>query len=120
MVGALGLGVGAAVIPAGAIAGSQPGKPKLKTITVADNYFSVASLNVRKGQTIRWVWSAGNQDSHNVTLLSGPQGVSRVKFTSETGATGVRFKRTLLKPGRYHFQCVIHPYSMNTFLTVTR
>jgi plastocyanin len=118
VVGALALCVGAGVIPAVAIAGNQPSKSKVKTIRVADDYFSVARLTVSKGQTIKWVWSRNNQDSHNVTLLSGPKGVSKVKLTSGTGATGVRFERTFLKPGKYHFQCIIHPYSMNTVLIV--
>jgi plastocyanin len=119
-VGALVLGVGAGAIPAAAVVGKQPSKAKPKTITVADNYFSLAKLTVKKGQTIKWSWDRNNEDSHNVTLLSGPKGVNKLQFSSATGATGIRFQRTFLKPGKYHFQCVIHPFSMNTIVTVTK
>jgi plastocyanin len=122
------LGVGAGVIPAAASTGPEPSKStgkkpsksKVKTITVADDYFSLARLTVKKGQKIKWVWSRQNFDSHNVTLVSGPKGVSHQAFTSATGVFGVKFERTLLRPGRYHFQCTIHPESMNIILTVRK
>ena len=118
--GLLALGLGAGVIPAAASAGkpASASRAKLKTITVADDFFSLARVTIRRGQQIKWVWSRNNENSHNVTLLSGPKGVSKVKFTSATGASGVRFERTFLKPGKYHFQCIIHPSSMNTVVTV--
>ena len=88
-------------------------KRKVKTITVADDYFSLARLTVKKGQKIKWMWSKQNYDSHNVTLVSGPKGISNRKFTSATGVFGIKFERTFLKPGKYHFRCTIHPDSMN-------
>ena len=60
--------------------GKEPSKSKVKTITVADDYFSLTRLTVKKGQKIKWVWSRQNFDSHNVTLVSGPKGVSHQKF----------------------------------------
>ncbi len=119
-IGTLVLGVGAGVIPAAANPGKHSSKRKVKTITVADDYFSVARLTVKKGQKIRWVWSKQNFDSHNVTLLSGPKGVGHREFTSATGVSGIKFERTFLEPGKYHFRCTIHPYSMNTILTVKK
>jgi plastocyanin len=44
--------------------------------------------------------------------------VNKLKFSSATGTSGIRLERTFLKPGKYHFQCIIHPYSMNTVVTV--
>ena len=48
--------------------------------------------------------------------LSGP-GVNK---TTSVGGTGSQTWTVKLKKGKYHFQCIIHPYSMNTFLTVTK
>jgi plastocyanin len=118
-IAALALGVGAGVIPAAASTKKKPA-PKVKTITVADDYFSLAKLTVKEGQKIKWVWSRDNYDSHNVTLLSGPKGVNHRKFTSATGLTGIKFERVFLKPGKYHFQCTIHPTEMNIDLTVKK
>jgi plastocyanin len=115
---ALALGVGAALLPAVASAGKS--KSKVKTVTVADDYFSAAKMTVKEGQEIKWVWSKQNFDSHNVTLISGPKGVNHRKFTSATGVFGIKFERTFLKPGKYHFQCTIHPDSMNMILTVKK
>ncbi len=119
-IGALVLGVGAGVIPAAANPATHSSKRKVKTITVADDYFSLARLTVKKGQKIKWMWSKQNYDSHNVTLVSGPKGISNRKFTSATGVFGIKFERTFLKPGKYHFRCTIHPDSMNTILTVKK
>jgi plastocyanin len=119
-IGALAVGIGAGVIPAAATAGKASSKPKIKTITVADDYFSLVKLTVKEGQEIKWVWSKQNFDSHNVTLVSGPKKVNHRKFTSATGVSGVKFERIFLAPGKYHFQCTIHPDSMNTILTVKK
>lgn len=116
---ALLLGVCAGVVPAAA-SSSKKKTSKIKTITVADDYFSVTRLTIKEGQEIKWVWSRQNFDSHNVTLISGPKKVSHKKFTSATGVFGIKFERTFLTPGKYHFQCTIHPDSMNTILTVKK
>lgn len=110
--------MGVGVIPAAASAGKRASTARVKTITVADNYFSLMRLKVKRGQTVRWVWSRNNEDSHNVTLLSGPKGASKLEFSSANGISGIKFERTFLRPGKYHFQCIIHPYSMNTVVTV--
>jgi plastocyanin len=118
-IAALALGVGAGVIPAAAST-NKKAAPKVKAITVADDYFSLAKLTVKQGQEIKWVWSKDNYDSHNVTLLSGPRGVNHRSFSSATGLTGIKFERIFLKPGKYHFQCTIHPTEMNIALTVKK
>jgi plastocyanin len=121
VVAALALGVGAGVIPASASAGKSKKKTsKVKTITVGDDYFSLAKLTIKEGQEIKWVWSRSNFDSHNVTLLSGPKKINHQKYTSKTAVFGVRFEKTFLTPGKYHFQCTVHPDSMNTILTVKK
>jgi plastocyanin len=116
---ALLLGVGAGVVPAAASSGKKK-TSKIKTITVADDYYSLTRLTVKEGQEIKWVWSKQNFDSHNVTLLGGPKGINHRKYTSATGVFGVKFEKIFLTPGKYHFQCTIHPDSMNTILTVKK
>ncbi len=55
-----------------------------------------------------------------MTLVSGPKGVSKKQFTSLDGSTSFHFERTFTVPGKYHFQCTIHPTMMNTFITVKK
>lgn len=117
---ALAIGVGVGVIPAAASTTKKKPTSKVKTITVADDYFSIAKLTIKEGQEVKWVWSKQNFDSHNVTLISGPKGVNHRKFTSATAPFGVKFERIFLAPGKYHFQCTIHPTEMNTILTVKK
>ncbi|HEY2771471.1 MAG TPA: plastocyanin/azurin family copper-binding protein [Solirubrobacteraceae bacterium] len=95
-------------------------KATAKHITVADDYFSKSNLKIKKGGAVNFVWSPQNFESHNVTLVKGPKGVKHGQFTSVTGSTGIRFKRTFKKPGVYHFICTIHPGTMILTLTVSK
>ena len=63
-------------------------------------------LRVKVGSTIRWT----NYDSiaHNVTSEGGP-----VVFKSGDFGEGKTFEVKVTKPGRLHYQCTIHPASMN-------
>jgi plastocyanin len=115
--------VAAAAVPIASSAATDhaaAAKPKIKTIEVKDDVYSVAKLTVTEGQEIKWVWSKDNLDSHNVTLIKGPKGVKFSKYTSATGTYGIKFERVFMTPGTYHFQCTIHPESMNTILTVKK
>ena len=62
------------------------------------------------------MWSSQNYNTHNVTLVKGPKGVKKSKFTSIDGTRGVSFKKTSRPPGTYHFECTIHP---DMVITVT-
>lgn len=96
-------------------------KPKqvVKKVKVADDYFRPTKLTIRTGNAVNWVWSSQNYESHNVTLVKGPKGIKKSKFTSIDAATGIHFKRTFTKPGTYHFVCTIHP-GMNIAVIVKR
>jgi plastocyanin len=109
---------GAMVVPAASGAGHKP-KPVVKKVKVADNFYSPTKLTITRGSAVNWIWSAQNFESHNVTLIKGPKGVKHSKFTSIDGTTGLHFKRTFSTPGKYHFECTIHP-SMNVAVTVKR
>jgi plastocyanin len=114
------LGIGVVAIPAAASSSKKKSKPVVKTVKVGDDFFAPTKLTIKEGQEIKWVWNKANLDSHNVTLISGPKGISHRKFTSATGTFGIKFERVFLKPGKYHFQCTIHPTEMNTILTVKK
>jgi plastocyanin len=94
-------------------------KTAAKKVTVADDYFSKSKLKIRRGGSVNFVWSAQNYESHNVTLVKGPKGIKRSKYTSTTGSTG-HFKRAFTRPGVYHFICTIHPGTMILTLTVAK
>jgi len=75
------------------------------TIDVRDKYFSPAIVSIKSGQSILWVWNAVNADAHNVNLADGPEGVSRVAFsTPSSPSVGCTFKVA----GTYNFVCSIH------------
>jgi len=92
----------------------------VKKVSVADDFFGPAKLTIKKGNAINFVWKQTNYDSHNVTLIKAPKGVKRAGFTSVTGAIGLHLKRTFTAPGTYHFECTIHPGTMNLTVTVNR
>jgi plastocyanin len=95
-------------------------KAVVKKVKVADDFYSPTKLTIKVGDKVNFVWSPTNTSTHNVTLVSGPKGVNKKKFTSLDGSTNFHFERTFTVPGKYHFQCTIHPTMMNTFVTVEK
>ena len=77
-----------------------------RNITIAPD-----TLKVKVGSTIKWT----NFDNvaHNVTSLDGPQ-----KFASKDFSEGGTFEIMALKPGVIHYECTIHPASMNGTIEV--
>jgi plastocyanin len=71
------------------------------------------TVKVRVGSTITWT----NYDSieHNVTSEGGPQ-----KFASGDISEGAHFAIKATKPGVIHYECTIHPTSMNGTIEVVR
>jgi plastocyanin len=108
----------AGLVPVAASLGATH-KPVVKKVKVADSYFSPTKLTIKKGNSVNWVWSSQNYESHNVTLIKGPKGIKHSKFTSIDGTSGLHFKRTFTVPGTYHFECTIHP-GMNIAVTVKK
>jgi plastocyanin len=109
----------AAPVASGAGTVSHKPKPVVKKVKVSDNFYSPTKVSITKGSSVNWVWSNTNFNTHNVTLIKGPKGVKKAKFTSIDGARGLHFKRTFTTPGTYHFECTIHPF-MNVAVTVRR
>jgi plastocyanin len=79
-----------------------------RNITIAPD-----ALKVRVGSTISWT----NHDAieHNVTSEGGPQ-----KFSSKNLGESGTFQIKALKPGVIHYECTIHPASMNGTIEVVR
>jgi plastocyanin len=106
--------------PAAAAAAAAKPKPVVKKVKVVDNFYSPTKMTIKVGDKVNFVWSPTNVETHNVTLVSGPKGVNKKQFTSLDGSTNFHFERTFTVPGKYHFQCTIHPTMMNLFLTVKK
>lgn len=94
---------------------SRPTTPPIgKTWTVdvgpGGDFYTPSMLNIKLNDAINWSWARINgSEPHNVTLVSGPSGVSRNTFASQlTSAPSYRFKRQFVKTGAYSFVCNIH------------
>jgi plastocyanin len=83
------------------------------TVQIAYRNISIApdTLKVKVGTTIRWT----NYDpiEHNVTSEGGPQ-----TFASKNFGEGGTYQITVTKPGVIHYECTIHPASMNGTIDV--
>ncbi len=93
-------------------------KPVVKKVQVVDNFYSPTKVTIKKGQQVNWIWNQNNFNTHTVTLIKGPNGVNKRKFSSFQASAGVHFKLTFVKAGTYHFECRLHPLEMNMTVTV--
>ena len=77
-----------------------------RNITIAPD-----TLKVKVGSTIKWT----NFDNvaHNVTSEGGPQ-----QFASKDFGEKGTYEIKALKPGVIHYECTIHPASMNGTIEV--
>jgi plastocyanin len=97
-------------------AAPSPSSP-LRSGTVQIAYRNIAidpdTLRVKVGSTIKWT----NFDSveHNVTSEGGPQ-----KFASKNFGENATYSVKALKAGVIHYQCTIHPASMNGSIEVVK
>ena len=91
------------------------GPVKSGTIQVAYRNITIQpdTLKVKVGSTIKWT----NFDmvDHNVTSEGGPQ-----KFASKDFGEKGTFEIKALKPGVIHYECTIHPASMNGTIEVVQ
>lgn len=110
------LAAGAVVVPTAL--GTTTKKPVVKKVQVVDNFYSPTKVTIKKGQQVNWIWSRNNFNTHTVTLIKGPKGVSKRKFSSFQASGGVHFKLTFTRAGTYHFECRLHPLEMNMTVTV--
>jgi plastocyanin len=71
------------------------------------------TLRVKVGSTIKWTNYDGVE--HNVTSEGGPQ-----KFASKDFGEGGTYEIKVNKPGVIHYECTIHPASMNGTIEVVK
>jgi plastocyanin len=97
-----------------------PAKPTL--VTVNDFYFGPNAVTIKRGGTVKWVWSSTNSYPHDVHLKRGPKGLTKKGSysTKTTAVTDARFKKTFKTPGTYKFICTIHPTQMKLTVVVKR
>jgi plastocyanin len=71
------------------------------------------TVRVKVGTTIEWT----NYDpvEHNVTSESGP-----LKFASKNFSEGHTIEFKMTKPGVIHYECTIHPATMNGTIEVVK
>ncbi len=112
----------AAVALSGATAVAAKAPSKTKTVTVNDFYFSPSKVTVKKGGTIKWVWSSLNTYPHDVHLKKGPKKLkNKASYSTKTTAvTGAVFKKKFTTPGTYKFICTIHPTQMHLTVVVKK
>ncbi|HTB71037.1 MAG TPA: plastocyanin/azurin family copper-binding protein [Solirubrobacteraceae bacterium] len=99
-------------------------KPKFATasgpvhsgsVSIAYRNIAIApdTVRVKVGGTI--VWTNYDNVEHNVTSEGGPQ-----RFASNNFGERGTFSVKALKPGVIHYECTIHPASMNGTIEVVR
>ncbi len=97
-----------------------PPPPKPKTVTLKDSYYDPSKLSVEKGGKVVWKWSNANSQTHNVTLKKAPKGVKKSQFDSANAVGRFSFSTKFTKPGKYHFECTLHPTTMQADVTVKK
>ena len=77
---------------------TQPGDGGGSTISVTNNAFTPATLNVAANTTVTWVWNSSGIE-HNVTFQSEPSSVNRGSGS---------FARPFPAAGSFSYVCTIH------------
>lgn len=86
----------------------------LKVTGTAQLEFLQTRLSARAGVPVRIEFTVVGGVPHNLTLLDGPRAATPT-FSSGTQSILVTFAH----PGTYHYQCTIHPQSMNGVIIVS-
>jgi len=106
-------GLKATTTPKFASPASTPVQSGVVPITYHNISIAPDTVRVKVGSTI--VWTNLDSVEHNVTSQSGPQ-----KFASRTFGEGGHYAIRVLKPGVIHYECTIHPVSMNGTIDVVK
>jgi plastocyanin len=106
----------------GAAASPAKPAPKPAKVTVNDFYFGPSAVTIKRGGSVKWVWSAINSYPHDVHLKQGPSGLAkRASYSTKTTAvTEAQFQKSFPTPGTYRFICTIHPTEMKLTVTVKK
>lgn len=80
---------------------AMPALGATRAVTIRESGYSVRSLSIHRGDTVKWVWHA--RTSHNVFQIAGPG-----HFHSPTHSRTGTFKHRFTAAGTYKFQCTYH------------
>jgi plastocyanin len=113
-------GIAAVALMGATAAAAQAPQPKV--VTVNDFYYSPTSVTIKKGGTVRWVWSAYNTYPHDVHLKNGPANLkNKGSYSTKTSAVSeAHFQKKFETPGTYKFICTIHPTEMKMTVVVKK
>lgn len=94
-------------------ASSAPVQSGIVQIAYRNITINPDALKVKVGSTIKWT----NYDAveHNVTSKGGP-----ATFHSKNLGESRTYEVTVTKPGVIHYECTIHPTSMNATIEVVK
>jgi len=84
-----------------------------RNITIAPD-----TVRVKVGSTIQWT-NFDNID-HNVTSEGDRSKIGQQRFASKNFGEGATFEIKALKPGVIHYECTIHPASMNGTIEIVK
>ena len=85
--------------------GNDPEPVAAMDVTVGNNFFDPASIQVSPGTTVTWTWAGGSFEGHNVTFIS-----SAVSAPSDTQMTGNFQVAMPTAATLYIYQCTIHAW----------
>ncbi len=78
-------------------------------VMVGNFFFNPMSLNVNVGDTVRWVWSAGN---HTTTSTPGAIPAGAASWDALINSTNTSFEYKVTVAGSYAYVCTPHAPSM--------
>ena len=91
--------------------GGGDGPTVTTSVTVSNDFFDPASIQVSPGATVTWEWAGGSAEGHNVTF-SDP-----TIDDAPTQITGMFQAAMLMAAGVYNYECTNH-LGMNGSVTV--
>jgi plastocyanin len=102
----------AVAVTAGAVM-AIPAFGATRSVSLRDNVFSPRTINIRSGDTLKFVWRGSNP--HNITTTSRPRGAARITAPVKTRGT---YRKRLTRRGTYRLLCTIHQPSMKMTIRV--
>jgi len=86
---------------------SSPATPVITTaVSIEDDFFNPANIQVSPGQTVTWTWSTST--THNVTFSDSGSG--------DKGGENVTFSKTFPTAGTFNYNCTLHGGMTGTVL----
>jgi len=80
-----------------------PSDDDVVTVQVTSNQFTPASVKIKVGQTVRWIWGGGVHD-----VVSGTNCTEDGKFKSGAPMAGGTFEKKFETAGTFPYYCTPH------------